>query len=157
MTAFEPEIDQYISEALAAYGAADPEVEGVFQTAGTKWVVAYLDGTQLRLRAESLSLRLVLEIFVDLPAAQITPQLMAGMLVSNLIPERAVPVHVGLAGATGPMAVTTDMALQMVTAERMVTALAALRQAAAGWVALAEVGPDPAAAQTQAQDTMIRL
>lgn len=157
MTTFEPEIDQYISEALTAYGQTHDEVDSVRQIAGTKWIVAYVDGTSVRLRAESLSLRLVFELFLDLPAAQITPQLMAGMLVSNLIPERAVPVHVGLVAADGPMAVITDIPLPMVNAERMVMALDALRVAAGGWRTLAEIGPDPAAAETRAEDTMIRL
>lgn len=157
MTTFEPEIDQYISDALVAYGAANDAVDSVRQTAGTQWAVAYVNGTVVRLRAESQNLRLVFELFMELPVSQITPELMAGMLVSNLIPDRPVPVHAGLVGLEGPMALVTDIPLPMVNAERMVAALDALRVGAAGWLSIAEIGPNSATAETHPEDTMIRL
>ena len=149
------DLDEFISDALAKIGEARRDIEAVFRTAPTRWVVAYADDAQLDVSVHEPTNRLVLTAEAGDPAPDLRPRIAAALMTFNLMWDRTGCLRAGMADS-GPVVLISDLFLPDLTVDRLDAALQRLVAEAETWRGLAS-GAVEGGAPDSGDYTMIRI
>jgi hypothetical protein len=105
------EIDLYLSQTLADLGANNADIEGVYQMAADRWLLAFSGDRQMDIQLDELGNRLVFTMEIGQPQSKDRARVMAALLTYNHMWPETGSLRTAMLGEDGPASLIGDLYL----------------------------------------------